>query len=72
MLRTDEAPRRSEFVALLPYRIASKFPLTSLPAVEAFAHPFVSDGTPLLRRDDVEPGAAFIAALKDRFRATSS
>jgi CelD/BcsL family acetyltransferase involved in cellulose biosynthesis len=68
VLRTDEAPRRSEFAALLPYRIASKFPLTSLPVVAAFAHPFVSDGTPLLRRDHVKTiGAAFIAALKDRF-----
>jgi hypothetical protein len=36
--------------------------------VEAFTHPFASDGTPLLRRDGVETvAAALVAALARRF-----
>ena len=62
------APGSSELAAFFPYRIASKFPLTSLPVLEAFAHPFVSDGTPLLRGEDAEgAAAALLGALQDRF-----
>jgi Acetyltransferase (GNAT) domain len=69
VLRRREMSGSSRLAAFFPYRIASRFPLTSLPVVEAFTHPFVSDGTPLLQGEGVEgAAAAFFAALESRFR----
>jgi CelD/BcsL family acetyltransferase involved in cellulose biosynthesis len=58
----------SELAAFFPYRLRSKFPLTSHPVVEAFAHPFVSDSTPLVRAEGLEAAArGLIDALERHF-----
>jgi CelD/BcsL family acetyltransferase involved in cellulose biosynthesis len=58
----------SELAAFFPYRLRSKFPLTSHPVVEAFTHAFVSDATPLIRREGRDGiAAALMDALERRF-----
>jgi CelD/BcsL family acetyltransferase involved in cellulose biosynthesis len=56
----------SELAAFFPYRLRSKFPLTAHPVVEAFTHPFVSDGTPLIRAENLDEAARGLMDVLER------